>query len=197
MDLKRAKVIQARVWPHNHKNEFGGPLDVKIGVTSQPDALRGWDKKVKPLIALEQPNAEETNLTVLRVLFLKNGSPPDILKDTTLHRANVWGLQELPVPPFGGELSDQQVKDYRAEWKRLKPSHLTVYLKARYTKALPHPVPLGKWDGTVIDDEGGRWVLFTLQAMTLAVQKQEKKRNLILPGDPDFDAPPNYKELVR
>jgi hypothetical protein len=179
------KPVTARVWPHNHTSEFGGPLDVKIGVTSQPEILRGWKKP--PLFSLEQPS-DESNLTLLRILFLKHGSKPREATAAEYHTANVWGLQALPVTYTVDPLTltqDQQV-EYNKAWNKAKPSHLTVYLKARYTDALPHPVPLGKWEGTVEEDEHGRWVLFTLQAMTLAVQKVEEKRHILIPGDPEW-----------
>lgn len=184
------KPVTARVWPHNHTSEFGGPLDVKIGITSQPEVLRGWNPKNKPFFNLEQPQAEKSNLTLLRILFLKHGKYPSPPVPTGLlfHYAGVWGLQELPVTYADDprDLTDEQQKSYSEAWKKVKPSHLTVYLKARYTDALPHPVPLGQWEGTVDEDEHGRWVLFTLQAMTLAVQKVEEKRHILLPGDPGW-----------
>jgi hypothetical protein len=191
MDLKRAKMIQARVWPHNHTDEFGGPLDVKIGVTSQPAALKGWDRKNKPLICLEQPQVAASNFTILRVLFLRDGSPPDTGANSPFHQANSWGLQELPVPNL--DVPDDQIEAYAETWKRLRPTHLTIYIKGRYANSMPHPIPRGKWTGTVIDDEAGRWVLFTLQAVTLAVHRQEKKRSILTPGDPEFNL--EYKPL--
>lgn len=196
------KPVTARVWPHNHTSEFGGPLDVKIGITSQPEVLRGWNPKNKPLFHLEQPQREESNLTMLYLLFLKHGKFPTCLPTHfDFHYAGVWGLQELPVPKLTHEafeaMTDEQAYEHMVTWKRMKPSHLTVYLKARYTDALPHPVPLGKWEGTVDEDEHGRWVLFTLQAMTLAVQKVEEKRHILVPGDPGYDPPPNYKRIIQ
>lgn len=191
------KPVQARVWPHGHNKEFSGPHDVKIGVTSQPAVLVGWNKTNKPLISLEQPRVEESNFTILRILFLKPGVRHPDLPPCAWHKANVWGLRELPYP--SGTCQDPELDQAAAKvWVKNKPSHLTVYLRTRLTSALKHPIPLGKWEGTVTTNEEGHWAVFALQAVTLAVQPVEKKRSaLILPGDPGFDTPPDYKKLVR
>jgi len=194
------KSVTARVWPHNHTSEFGGPLDVKIGITSQPETLQGWNPKSHPLFDLQQPLSLESNYTILRILFLKHGkNPTPVRPHDAWHKANVWGLQELPVTHIVDPLTltKEQRVEYAKAWQKVKPSHLTIYLKARYVDALPHPVPLGKWEGTVDEDEHGRWVLFTLQAMTLAVQKVEERRHILIPGDPGYDTPPNYSRIIR
>lgn len=197
-------VVHARVWPHNHRQEFGGPLDLKIGVSSQPDALRGWNAKNKPLFNLEQPLQEESNLTLLRVLFLKHGTKPACCPhDIVWHRANVWGLQELPVPPVdalhdddGSPIPPERRTEFVHAWRKIKPTHITVYLSGRHVSALPHPVPLGQWEGTVVNDPSNRWVLFTFQAVTLAVQKKEVKRHILLPGDAAFDSITEYTKAL-
>jgi len=95
----------------------------------------------------------------------------------------------MPIPAGVG------LADVRRQWRAMKPTHLTVYIRGRYNDQLPHPVPLGKWEGTMIEDRAGRWVLFSFQAVSLRVQKVETKRNILLPGDSDCDPPPNYSTI--
>lgn len=164
--------VRASVHPHGHTAEFGGPVDVNIGVRSQPTLLRTWDPKVKPLFQIEQPD-EGSNLTLIRIAFgdyvWPNGLPD--------HRANVYrknNIRRQAVAPSGTVMD-------------IAPGGLLVVaIKGRYTNSLPHPVPIGKYAGTCEEGEG--WVLFTLQARTLVARPAQKPRsNLILPGDADFD----------
>lgn len=197
MDMTRMRPVKARVAPKNHTNDMGGPLELKIGVTQQPECIKKWDTKKKPLFLIEQPNSEQDNLTIIRVLFLNSGQRPDILQDSTMHKANVWRVERMKCPEFTDpNMTAEEAAQYKEAWKRMSPSTLSVYLKARYVDALPHPVPLGSWIGTVVDDEEGHWALFTLQAVTLAVKPVEEKRNILLPGDEAFESTRNYQAIV-
>lgn len=177
--------IRASVHPHGHTAEFGGPVDVNIGVRSQPALLRDWDTKTKPRFQIEQPDPG-SNLTLIKVLFGKYTIEQE--KDSPWHRANVYRktnvrrqvVKQCPVAAMTGTKKMVQ--------QDIDPGGLLVVaIKGRYTKGLPHPLPVGKYQG--VCEEGEGWVLFTLQSRTLVVRPTQKPRsNLILPGDADYDA---------
>jgi hypothetical protein len=137
---------------------------------------------------------DESNLTFLHVLFLLHGRKPSIIPpDEIFHKANVWGIKECPVPAVDKDMPDR--KQFVSVWKRMKPSHITVYLPGRHTNAMKHPIPLGKWEGTLSTDDK-RWALFTFQAVTLAVQHKQVKRHILVPGDAEYDTVAEYKSLI-
>jgi hypothetical protein len=175
------------VWPHFNVTRIDGPLDVKIGVTSQPALLRGWDKRNVPRLQIEQPLQTESNLTIIRILFVKHGSlPPEC--PGKWHQGNVWGIKELPPrePPDWEEMNDEAKEGYCQTWKKMKPSHITVYIKGRIADLQPHPIPRGHYDGTLTETD--RWAMFTFQAVSLQVAKpQAPERSILLAGDPGFE----------
>lgn len=187
--------VRASVYPHNHNREFDGPLDVRIGVTRTPSILQNWNEKVRPLIQLEQPDPT-TNLTLLRILFLAHGSKPTQCVGVW-HQANMWGLKNLVrvEPPEYKDWTPEEQTTFRETWKKMRPSHITIYLKTRFVDSLPHPIPRGKWTGVLEDDI--RWALFNLQAVSLGVTKKpEPARTILVPGDPTFDATRNNQIIV-
>ena len=163
--------IRASVHPHGHTAEFGGPVDVNIGVRSQPALLRDWDTKQKPRFLIEQPDTG-SNLTLIRVIFGAGGGDQSHWHSANVYRKN--NVQRQAVAPSGKHVD-------------IDPGGLIVVaIKGRYTNGLPHPLPIGKYQGTC--DEGDGWVLFTLQARTLVARPTQKPRsNLILPGDTAYD----------
>lgn len=59
---------KASVWPHRHRNEGYGPLDLRISYRNQPPVAQSWPRGISLLAWLEQPD-ERTNLTIMRVKF--------------------------------------------------------------------------------------------------------------------------------
>jgi len=172
------KSVKCRVHPHDPKNAVGSH-DVKIGVSRLPDQLRDWDgKKFPPRICLEQTE-EDTNFTMLHVLFTRpEVHPPESMKELKFHNANLWRIDKV--------LCDPEVdKEVAAAWKNMQPSHISINIKGRYIKQLKHPIPVGAWEGTVREGDG--WAVFHLQACTLRLKGIETKRTILMPGDPDFE----------
>ncbi len=66
--MSERTVCTASVWPHKHTDDLYGPVDVKIGIRSQPPIVRDWPKKEPVWIRLDQPD-ERTNLTILKLSF--------------------------------------------------------------------------------------------------------------------------------
>lgn len=159
--------IKASVWPHGHSQEFGGPVDVAIGVKCQPVVLRTWDMKDKPQFRIEQPDPD-SNLTLIRIAF---GYDTSIDK---WHKGNVYRKQNIR----------RQVETEQGPTDIDPGGVIVVAIKGRYTNQLAHPLPIGKYMGTC--EEGGGWVLFTLQARTLVRQNVTQKKNILTPGDFEF-----------
>ncbi|KKK49313.1 hypothetical protein LCGC14_3136320 [marine sediment metagenome] len=153
-------ICRASVHPHRHTNETGGPLDLKIGLRSQPPTVQCWTKGRAIRIRLEQPD-DRTNLTIIQLAF--------DLKDP--RRDGVEKFMETQ-------------KWYNINQYRIKKSNsLTCYLKTRITKTMQHPIPRGRWEGTCVYDY--RQCTFTFQAMTMKVQPEESR--IIVP-DGSFPA---------
>lgn len=176
------KVIGATVWPHNHKDEFKGPHDLRIGVSYQPPLLRGWNPKDRPSLLITQPTPETTNLTVIRIHFSKKKEE----EPAGTRHPSIWFFTSMPCPDVSPDRTAEEAAAFREAWKKAHPGTLNVYLKGRWTDSLAHPIPCGRYEGSVqyTDDEA----TFTLQATTLAVQNVAKKSSLILPGDEEFEA---------
>jgi hypothetical protein len=166
--------IKASVWPHGHSGGPSGPVDVAIGVRVQPPLLRTWDTKVKPWFQIEQPDPE-SNLSLIRVAFCTTAVPVGWNHDLGARRANVCRKNTIK----------REVEDELGNRTEIDPGGvIVVAIKGRYTTRLEHPLPLGKYEGTC--EEGNGWVLFVLQARTLIRQSVTQKRNILQPGDFDY-----------
>jgi hypothetical protein len=75
-------------------------------------------------------------------------------------------------------MDDEAREGYFNTWKAMKPSHITIYIKGKYADALPHPVPRGGYQGTLV--ETPRWALFTFQAVTLSVAHPQEEKSPII-----------------
>lgn len=161
--VNSTQVVTAHVHPHDHLYTEGGPLDVSIGSQVQPAYVQRWGK-APFFISLDQPVPNESNFTILRVLLLTPGfSKPEELKKFKWHRARTFRMR-------GG-------------------THTRLRLKARYVRTLPHPVPIGQWQGTLVTDHT-TWAVYTLQKQSLKTVKVEEPRgSIIQPGDVDFVPP--------
>lgn len=159
-------ICRASVHPHRHTNETGGPLDLKIGLRSQPPTVQCWTKGRAIRIRLEQPD-ERTNLTIMRIAF--------DLKDP----------RRDGVEKFMETQKWYNINQYRIR----KTGSLTCYLKARITWSVDHPIPTGRYEGTC--EWTDTWCLFTFQAMTMKVQPEESR--IIVP---DSLLPENKTKLV-
>lgn len=146
--------------PHGHKDENSGPFCLRIGIRSQPDIVREWVAKFISL-GVEQPQ-EDTNFTLLRVMFLLPGrKTPWVVKGVTMHRARLY---------------------------RKAHGVLECRLRKRLTDKLAHPMPIGQYTGNCIYDVDGGFAVFTLQATSLRKEPEpQKPKTIITPGDAEFD----------
>lgn len=151
--------VFANVWPKGHSYAQGGPVDIRLGKTRHPDIVKSWGT-APVVMAIEQPQ-EDSNFTLILILFQKPGTPrEERLAHLTWHRV---------TPKF-------------------KRGVLSCYVKARYANQLRHPMPIGKWLGTVVSAKN--FALYTIQHETLQKKVQtEEKRTIVVPGDPDFLPP--------
>jgi len=149
----------ANVWPHKHRDKTVGPYDVRIGSRSQPDIVRAWSTKFVR-VGIEQTE-EDTNFTLLRVVFLKQG------------RKMPWVVAGVPL---------KRVRLYRR-----KSGEVSVRTRKRMTDKLTHPLPTGRYVGSCIYDVDGGFAVFTLQALTLKKEGEVRKpKTIITPGDPEY-----------
>lgn len=166
----KPQIAHASVHPHDHLYEQGGPLDVSIGALQQPPVVRNWPRGTPLQVALEQPN-EDDNTTLLRVLFRKRHTPwPPGYKALDLH----W---------------------YNANQWRMKGGILRVRIKNRVARTMTHPIPVGKWIGTL--ESSSTWACYCLQARTLVAQPVEPPRSIIVPGDPDYELAKRAAQTVH
>lgn len=175
--------VRASVWPHGHSAEFGGPVDVAIGVRSQPALLRKWDTKQKPYFQIEQPD-QNSNFSLIRVFF---GDVMPTRADLVgkWNNANVYRKTDhrRQVDEPTGKTDDKGNEIFKT--RDIDPGAvIVVNIKGRYTNQLTHPLPVGKYRGTCEEGEG--WVLFTLQARTLVRQSVTQKSNILQPGDFEY-----------
>jgi hypothetical protein len=66
-------------------------------------------------------------------------------------------------------------------WRR-KGNTITLYLKARITRSVPHPIPLGPWQGASIYSPKQARILFQRQTLVVKPPEPEPSR-IILPDD--------------
>ncbi len=76
---------------------------------------------------------------------------------------------------------------FKGKWYNVRPCRikrdqsLKFYIKKRVVESVEHPIPVGKWEG--VCDFTDEWCKFTLQAMTMKVQKTQS--SILGPdGDP-------------
>ena len=151
---------QGRLHPHGHTIENIGPFSLRIGIRSQPYLVQKWAAKTVS-VGIEQPQ-EETNFTILRVLFLPPGRrTPWVVKGVSMKRARLY---------------------------RKKDGTVEVRLRKRWTDALAHPLPRGQYTGNCIYDVEGGFAVFTLQATSLRKEPEpQKPKTIITPGDDKFN----------
>lgn len=155
----QTKVVYGSVWPRDGKGPHG-PHNVRFGVKAQPDIVKNWPDKQPVSITIEQPN-EDDNFTIIRVMFLKPGTP---------------------TPSFVKGVKFKKVRQYRN-----RGGGLEVRIKVRYTNSLPHPLPTGRYVGTSMYDDAGKFAVLTLQAGTLRkAPEPSKPKTIITPDDPEF-----------
>jgi len=158
------QVIKANVWPWKHQYEHGGPVDITIGIRSQPRLLADWKPKNPLLCRIEQPEPNESNLSLIYILAKPKNAP--------------WPDDET-----------KNLKWFNCHQHRRKQGGLRVRVKTRVTNQLAAPLPIGKYEGVALEDPDGKWVLLTFQAVTLrTAAKEEPKSPIIQPGDPDFES---------
>lgn len=161
MDVTEHNTIacNANLHPHKHRLQGQGPWNLRIGVRSQPTVIREWKSK-KVYVSMEQTE-EDTNFTIIRVMFLKGGhKKPSFVAGCDFKVARVY------------RRSDEVIE---------------VRLKNRYTNSFPHPLPLGKYDGSCMYEADGGFAVFTLQAMTLRKEpKPPESKIIITPGDAEY-----------
>lgn len=167
MSEYETEVVKASVQPHDHRGT-GGPHDIQIGVRAQCPLMKWWKKGTPVLLEMEQLYPEN-NFTLIRVLFLKSGAKKP------------WFLER----PFKRVFK-------RASLRRRYEGDLRVSIKARYSKALDHPLPVGGYVGTVKYDAEETFALLCLQAMTLRKEPEASKPKLIITPDD-----PRYHESLR
>lgn len=145
---------------HGHRYEHEGPWSLRIGVRGQPDIVNNWDSKTI-LLSIEQPNKED-NFTLIRAMFLRSGrTKPSIVRGCTFHRVR---------------------------WYRRPDDVIDIRLKRKLGKLVPHPIPIGKYDGSCFYDAAGGFTVFNLQAMTLHQDvKPSTPKTIITPGDQDYN----------
>jgi len=152
-------LIQANVWPHDGKGPHG-PHDIRISFKTVPSIVEEWAKGRPVGLSVDQPN-DDDNFTLFRVLFRKGGTPS---------------------PSMVTGVSFRNCKCYKKGGKKLK-----VSVKVRYTNSLPHPVPTGPYQGTVLYDSNDTFALLTMQAGTLRKEPEPSKPKIIVtPEDPGF-----------
>ena len=150
---------QGSLHPHGHQREHEGPWSLRIGVKSQPSIVRGW-RFDGALVAIEQTR-EDTNFTLIWVLFLKGGQRKPSF---------------VPIVPFR-----------KARWYRKSSEMIEVRLKRKWSSSFPHPLPIGKYNGSCMYDASGRFAVFTLQAMTLRKEPGPSEPKVIItPGDKEY-----------
>ncbi len=156
--------VSASVQPHDHDYAQGGPVNVILSPTNQARTLATWGR-TRPLIHIEQPE-DDTNLTYLNILFLRPGTKSPVKSgEARWHRARQW---------------------------RQKEGSLRIRLRNRLMNTLKHPMPTGRWVGTLTEDPG-EWVLYFFQAVTLRTHEEEPPKSMIIqPGDEDFVVPPRH-----
>ena len=134
----------ASVWPHRHKDEYLGPLDLSISYTNQPPLVQHWMKREPSKIQLEQPD-EKTNLTVIHLAF---NLPPE----------EEWADHYI-----------DGLKWFNINYCRISRGHgLKLYIRSRIINKMDHPIPRGRWPGVCKHTD--KWCLYTFQAMTMAVK---------------------------
>ncbi len=158
---------RGRVHPHNHAVGNVGPYNLRIGIRSQPDVVKLWGSR-RIELGIEQPQ-DETNFTMLRVVFLRVGQPTP------------WVVSGVPL---------RRVRMYR------KKSCMEVRIRKRVTDNLEHPLPLGQYVGSCIYDVDGNFAVYTLQATSLRKEPEPKKpKTIVTPGDAEYDQ--SLTELKR
>ena len=146
--------------PHGHTQENEGPWSLRVGVRGQPMVIRDWENRTI-LVSIEQPNKED-NFTLIRVMFLRRGRmKPSIVTGCAFHKAR---------------------------WRRRPDDVVEIRLKKRLGRSLPHPVPVGKYDGSCMYDADGGFAVFNLQAMTLRKEAEPSEpKTIITPGDSKYN----------
>lgn len=154
----QTQVVYGNVWPHDKRGSHG-PHDVRLATRWLPEIVQKWTGSWVSF-NVEQPN-EQDNFTILRFMFLKPGTrTPGIVKGLKFRR----------------------VRQYRIRGGGLKMS-----IKIRYTHSLPHPMPKGRYTGTVMYDDAQKFAVVTLQAVTLRKEPEPSQpKTIITPGDPRY-----------
>ncbi len=151
--------VNASLHPCGHRYEHEGPWSLRVGVRSQPTIIHNWKAK-QVLLSIEQPNTKD-NFTLIRVMYLKSG-------------------QKKPSFVAG-------CKFHRVRWRRRRDEVIEVKLKKKMGNPFPHPMPVGKYDGSCMYDVGGGFAVFVLQAMTLRKEPELSKPKIIItPGDTEY-----------
>lgn len=152
--------ITGRVHPHGHRDKDTGPFDLRIGIKSQPEVLQKWNPKMV-LLSVEQPH-DQDNFTLIRVLYLQGGATkPPIVSGCTFHRARQ---------------------------SRRRGNEIQVQIKRRYCNSFPHPLPTCRYVGTCMYDVDGKFVVLSLQAVSLRKEPEpQKPKTILTPGDREYD----------
>lgn len=204
--------VKVHVHPH-HPRQLDGPYDVRIGITRLPPCLRSWAAKCypKPLFLLDQPD-EKTNLTCLILIFDVTGEFDDfpdplahladrIKTQEGWHTASLARFRGVPLPKDFELDTPEETEEVRRAWKAIRPSGLSISLKARHVRQLTHPMPTGQWGGACyVWEEHPDLAIFILQGCTHrlsgkeeiapAPPPQSQPRTILLPGDEGFQLPP-------
>ena len=76
---------------------------------------------------------------------------------------------------------------HKVRWYRRSDEVIETRLKRRLGNSLPHPVPIGKYEGSCMYNVDGEFAVFTLQAMTLRKEPEPSKpKTIITPGDAEY-----------
>lgn len=132
------------------------PHDHRYAQGGPVDISIGW--RSQPPVVRDWPDKKPLRIST---------EQPDPLSNLTIVRLG-FGI---------GPLSEEEFRNVKG-WRR-KEKGITVYIKRRIYDSVPHPWPTGQWAGYVEFTE--RWAVFTIQARSLKVTKQEPERKIIIP----------------